>query len=135
MFTLALLIFELIVFFPHRQVEILQNHLQENAYFRIAAVVTISLLSIALTYIYILFALRSRRIYRAIYFVVFSVFILSEYSVRHATGKFSNSDLLGIAVFAGDYSLVLQAAREYVSLIAVIPIVVFGLMLWRIKTD
>jgi glucan phosphoethanolaminetransferase (alkaline phosphatase superfamily) len=72
-------------------------------------------------------------IFRILYFLLFSITVVTEYGVYRAFHRFSSLVDVGIAVFAGDPRFTAQAGLIYFNYWAFIPITVFMVLLFATK--
>ena len=132
-FTLVWLIFEVVVLFPGRELAILNNHLADGNVFRPMATGLVSLASIGLTVAFIWAALVSDWRYRIFYIIVFVFVIAVEYAIHLAVGRYSTFGLSLVGRFVGNYTLFWDSAKEYFSLLSIVPITAFFLLLASVR--
>jgi len=134
-FCLCLLIFEFVCLGKQSDPEVLVfvRHFREGNYLRLLAFLILSFLSVAVTFNFFLAAFASPYRYRGLYFLLFCLTTVGEYSLYKTFGRFSRFLDLETAVFAGDWKFTLNAAILYFNYLALIPILVFGFFLIRIK--
>jgi glucan phosphoethanolaminetransferase (alkaline phosphatase superfamily) len=132
-FFVLLVVFELLFLRDADALAILSKHLSSGSYGRAITVLLLSTVSLVLTWLFIVLAFASRPVTRLIYFAIFAACIIVEYSHYRAFGFFSDYAFAEIAIFAIDGRFVRDAAGMYFSYLAIIPVIGFGLLLWRLK--
>jgi glucan phosphoethanolaminetransferase (alkaline phosphatase superfamily) len=132
------LLFSLFVFFFERAVFRVDYRNYVFDIFNIGNLVVILitliiLFSLFCFFLFIYFSFTSSWRYKIVYFLIFAFAVFHEYSYQNVFGRFSTLNDLQIA-FATTSEQKLNAIATYFSLIAIIPCVVYLLMLITIKS-
>ncbi|HVF31339.1 MAG TPA: sulfatase-like hydrolase/transferase [Pyrinomonadaceae bacterium] len=128
-FVVLLLLFELVVLFPQREVDVVRKHLAAASYSRLVASVLLSMASMAASGLFVWAALQSSWRYRVLYAASFFVLTAFEYATHSAFGGFSNFSLAMTAIFAGDPKIIVYAVTEYFVILSFVPTFAFLLLL------
>jgi glucan phosphoethanolaminetransferase (alkaline phosphatase superfamily) len=68
---------------------------------------------------------------RIISFIALSLLFLYQYGYRHAVGRFATAeDMTMVLLYRSDATLLLDSTLVYIDWRAIIPIILFGLLLW-----
>jgi glucan phosphoethanolaminetransferase (alkaline phosphatase superfamily) len=130
-FCIGLTLFELVFLHKNPELGILTKHFANGDYLRLLIVLFISLASIILSLLFFYAALASPFRYRIGYFMFFCVLILTEYNYYKAFRRFSEFQDAEIAFFSTNWQIISNAAVLYFNYLALIPIIVFGVLLIR----
>jgi glucan phosphoethanolaminetransferase (alkaline phosphatase superfamily) len=133
LFCIGLIVFELVLFPRSYEQAIIGKHLAQGSYLRFLAVLLLTCASIAPVLAFVWAAFASSVALRAVYLFLFSAAIVTEYSCYNAFGRFTSSGDVALALFAGNWRFTVDAAMMYFNYLALIPIAVFGVLLFTTK--
>jgi glucan phosphoethanolaminetransferase (alkaline phosphatase superfamily) len=91
--------------------------------------VATSVLSLVVTFLFLLASLSARTIVRPLFFVFFAFFVGVEFSVHRAFGAFSTPHLAEVAFWAADWRIIRDAGEMYFNFASLVPITIFGFVL------
>ena len=133
-FGISLVMFEA-VFFPNSftDLTIWAKHFEVGSYLRFTFVLSLSIAAFCLFLVFIYAALASPPLYRIIYFVLFSALIAAEYGYYKALSRFFKVHEAEVAVIATNWEIITNAVGMYFNYFALIPIIIFGVLLLRTK--
>ena len=129
LFSIGLVIFELVFFYPKQELVVFTKHFANGDYLRLLTVLFISFVSIILALLYFYAAFASPYRYRIIYFLIFCLTILIEYSYFKAFRRFSVFQDAEVAFFSTNLQIISNASIMYFNYLALIPIAAFGVIL------
>lgn len=132
LFSLSFLVFELIILSKSGMgLLFLPKHFGNGNYFRFLFVLFLTVFAFGLfiSFIYVAFASTSK--YKIIYFLIFSLLVLTEYGYYKVFGFFFRFHELEIAFYAVDWGIISNAIYSYFNYWALIPTVVFGILLFK----
>lgn len=134
LFFLGLLIFEQI-FLSSIGGGTISRHFAEGTYGRMLVVIGLSAASLIFSGLFIALSFVSSKWLRLVYFVIFSFVTFVEYSHYKAFGGFSRFQMAEVAFFSADWRFLLNSAFIYFNPLFIVPVVVFGLLLFWITSQ
>ncbi len=133
LFLTGLLIFELMFFRNSEEFIVLSKHIGNGNYLRLFFILLISVASLGTAFLFFCAAFGTPYHYRIIYFLIFALIILNEYAHYKAYKRFSSIHDAEIAFFSTNWKIISNAAAMYFNYLALIPLVVFGFILFQTK--
>lgn len=132
-FCLALVFFEFYFFPPKYARLIVLRHWEAANYFKLIVFFALSFCSTLLMLLFCWAAFSAKAIFRVIYFLVFAVFVMIEYGIFKAFGRFSKLVDLATALIGIDFHMGSEAVITYFNWLAFLPVAVFGALLFFTK--
>jgi uncharacterized membrane protein YvlD (DUF360 family) len=132
-FTLGLIIFEFTFLSQEYESIVLFRYFKSGVYLRPLAFIALSLLSLFLTNFFVWSALASPRKYKILYFLLFCLAVITEYGYQYAFNRFSGIEDVENAFVAADLQIKLNAIAIYFNYLALIPCLLFGVLLLYVK--
>ncbi len=133
LFTLALIGFEILVFPQYYEAFHFGKYLHDGILIKPLKMGSLAFASYLLSFWLIFCGLASSYRYRAIYFCLFALSSLYEYSYQSLFRRFTTAEDIANAFFAADSRLIMSAVPQYVVDLAVIPCAAFVLVLLLVK--
>lgn len=136
LFCICLVVFEFFVFPPKYARLIFIRHWAAENYLKLLIFCGLSFCSTLLMLLFFWAAFSAKIIFRTIYFLIFAIVVMVEYSIYYAFGRFSSLVDLGTALFAGvDLQMGSEAVATYFNWMSLLPSAVFALLLFVTKNN
>ncbi len=133
-FGAVFLIYEFLMLPKSRiSLTILARHLSEGSYWRFLFLLSLSITAFCLflSFVYASFAVPYK--YRIIFFIIFSLLIITEYGYYVAFEQFFRFQDIEIAIYAKNADIFTNAISKYFNYLAIFPIVVYGILLLKLQ--
>lgn len=134
-FCTILVIFEYYVFPPKYARLIFTRHWAAANYVKLLVFCGLSLCSTLLMLLFCWAAFSSRQLFRIIYFLIFAVVVMAEYSIFYAFGRFSSLADLATALYGVDVQMGSEAVATYFNWMSLLPSIIFAWLLFVTKEN
>jgi hypothetical protein len=129
----VLIVFETFFLSQDYSTFVVTRHYNSRNYTNIFAFVMLGLLSVGLSAFFFWSSFASAYKFRLIYFLIFCLAVFWEYSYQNAFQRFSNLEDMENAVIAADFFIRMNAVSLYFSWLALIPCLVYAVLLFLPK--
>lgn len=134
LFLIGLIVFESIFLSSaYSSGIVLGKDFKSANYLKAVVFIFLTVSSLVLTGLFFWVAFASSYKYRIIYFILFGFAVAVEYGYQNAFQHFTNSEDFENAFFAADWQIKINAAEMYFHYLALVPCVIFGVLLFLIK--